>query len=166
MSDPKENEIGAGYGQPPVSGQFKPGKSGNLKGRPKKPDPSVVDLDAILTNEVQANGAPMDTREVELFQQVKKALDPKGSLKSMRYVINVFEKHGAMRPPDPKSNTVNLEPFRHVPWAIQEKLLRRGIAPPWSKKVLDEAKAAYLESRDEGDRRHDVAAGYEEWLMK
>ena len=165
MSDAQENETGVGYGQPPISGQFKKGRSGNIKGRPKKPDPSVVDLDAILNNQVQVNGAPMDVREVELRQQIKKALEPKGSLKSKRYVIAAFEKHGAMKPPDPKPNTVELPSVLEVPWAIQERLLRRGIAPPWSKKVLDAAKAVYLESRDEGDRRRDVAVGYEEWLM-
>lgn len=161
----KDEDLMVGYGQPPKFSQFKPGRSGNSKGRPKKPDPSVVDLDAILPNEVQVNGAPMDTREVELLQQIKKALAPKGSLKSMRYVINAFEKYGAMRPPVPKANTVELPSVLDVPWAIQERLLRRGIPPPWSKKVLDAAKAVYLESRDEGDRRRDVKVGYEKWLM-
>lgn len=163
--DKRDKGYEVGYGQPPQSGRFKPGQSGNVKGRPKKPDPSVVDLDTILNNEVQVNGAPMDVREVELRQQIKKALDPKGSLKSMRHVINAFEKHGAMKPPDPKPHTIELPSVLDVPWAIQERLLRRGIPPPWSKKVLDAAKAVYLESRDDGDRRHDVAAGYEEWLI-
>lgn len=35
-SDQQKNTYVVGYGKPPVEGQFRPGQSGNLKGRPKK----------------------------------------------------------------------------------------------------------------------------------
>jgi hypothetical protein len=151
---------GAGYGQPPKAGQ-----SGNPNGRPKKPKPSVVDLDAILLGEIPVNGVPVDSRELELRQQVNKALEPKGALKSMRHVLDEFERHGAIEKPKPKDKRVELPSVTDVPWGVQSILLKSGAVPPWTTKQLSWAKATYLASRNEGDRRFDVAAGYEEWLL-
>lgn len=131
----------------------------------KKKDPSVVDLKTILTRKVQVNGEEMDSREVELRQQIKKALDPKGPLKSIRYVIEVFEQHDAMKPPDVTRTPLELPSTMEFPWAVQLILLRRSILPPWSDAEVATAKAMYLESRSEGDRIYDAAAGHEEWLM-
>ena len=36
MSEPPENDYEVGYRRPPIETQFKPGQSGNPKGRPKK----------------------------------------------------------------------------------------------------------------------------------
>jgi len=51
------NNYEVGYGKPPKSGQFKPGQSGNSKGRPKKPKNKVptikgVDILAQRTNQI------------------------------------------------------------------------------------------------------------------
>lgn len=164
-SDKRSKEQEVGYGQPPKSGQFRKGQSGNPAGRPKKKDPSCIDLSAILASEVQVNGKQMDAREVELRQQVKKALDPKGSLKSLRHVIEMFEKHGAMKPIKPKRNEMALPSTKDFPWAVQEILLRQGLIYPWTKKQISAAKATYLERRNDGDRIYDKLAGHEEWLM-
>ena len=59
------------------------------------------------------NGAPMDAREVELRQQVKKALEPKGALKSVRHVFDEFERYGAMKPPT-DFESVPLWPLRYL----------------------------------------------------
>lgn len=162
MSDAKDDEIEVGYGQPPSSGQFKKGQSGNLKGRPKKHDPSVVDLDTILTNEVQANGAPMDAREAELRIMVKKALEPKGSLKIIRHLLTEFERHGAIVAQ--KRLPAKLELPEDVPWAVTRIALSMHGAPPWSATKLNAAKLQYLAERNDGDRIYDQEMGYEEWL--
>ncbi|MDU8945990.1 DUF5681 domain-containing protein [Ovoidimarina sediminis] len=161
--DKSSDDHEVGYGRPPKSAQFKKGQSGNPRGRPKKPDAAVLDLNAVLESEVQVNGAPMDSRELELRQQVKKALSTNGALKSVRYVIGEFEKYGSIRPPDPDAPAA-LPAYPEIPWAVQRILLARGEAPPWSPQLLADAKAEYLAGRDEGDRIYDVHAGYEEWL--
>ena len=155
-----------GYGRPPKSGQFNKGQSGNPKGRPKKADPSVVNLDALLQSEVQVGGQPMDTREAELWRVVESAIKPNGSLRAIKYLIAKFEKYGAMKPGERERKQLELPSTMDIPWAVQRILLtEKHLPPPWSKAQLREAKAEYVASRNEGDRIEDRIMGYEEWLM-
>lgn len=166
MSEENESNYEVGYGKPPTASQFKKGESGNPNGRPKKPDPAIINLADILQNTVTVNGNPMDSRAVELRQQIKKALDPKGSLKSIIHVLSEFEKYGAIKAPAREQQALELPSMMDVPWAIQRLLLEQGLPPPWKKKQIAKAKRAYLSERSEGDRLFDVEAGYEEWLTK
>lgn len=65
-------EYDIGYGKPPVSGQFKPGQSGNPKGRPKV-DKSNVDFRGILYKvlgknvEITEKGRP---RKIMMFEAI------------------------------------------------------------------------------------------------
>jgi len=56
----KDKKYDVGFGKPPKSGQFKKGKSGNIKGRPKGTLNFATDLDEILAGKVvvSENGKP------------------------------------------------------------------------------------------------------------
>ncbi len=46
-----DNEVG--YGNPPKEHQFKPGQSGNLKGRPKSRKSGLTDISGLLNEPVK-----------------------------------------------------------------------------------------------------------------
>ena len=46
-----DNEVG--YGKPPKEHQFKPGRSGNLKGRPKSKKSGLTDISKLLNEPVK-----------------------------------------------------------------------------------------------------------------
>ncbi len=79
MSPKKPSEpYEVGYGKPPKTGQFKPGQSGNPKGRPKKSKNSAVLLNLELDQRIviQENGKKrtITKREAILKQLVNGAM--------------------------------------------------------------------------------------------
>jgi len=74
-----------GYGLPPIKNQFKPGESGNKKGRPKGTKNTVTILNEILNSKVMVTDndkkMKMSRRGVILTQTVSKAM--KGDLKAV-----------------------------------------------------------------------------------
>ncbi|WP_395651636.1 DUF5681 domain-containing protein [Brevundimonas sp.] len=94
------NEYEVGYCRPPVATQFKSGKSGNPKGRPR----GSHNLQTILSDELQSrvsvviNGRPVKPTKAELAvrQQVDKAA--KGDLRSFSALMKLNAQ--AATPPD------------------------------------------------------------------
>lgn len=78
-----------GYMKPPKSGQFRPGQSGNPKGRPKGSKNTYKLLDEILNEKVQIvkNGNPIKIPKklAMLLQAANKAA--KGDLKALQILI-------------------------------------------------------------------------------
>ena len=92
MSEP-ENKTG--YKQPPVGSQFKKGKSGNPKGRPKGTRNFKTDLKATLAQPVQiAEGGrsrSISTQQAGLQRLREKAL--KGDQRALDRLIALMERH-------------------------------------------------------------------------
>ncbi len=92
----KETEYDVGYRKPPENRRFKPGSSGNPKGRPKRQPPSAEDLYAILDEEIsvrQGNRVRrMQIYEVSVRALAREAIREK-NLKSALNFLKLCEKH-------------------------------------------------------------------------
>lgn len=91
-----------GYGKPPKSGQFKPGQSGNPRGRPKKAPAMAEVLEKQLGREliVSTSEGPqkMPVLEVLIAGQVKKAAA--GDTRAAKVLLEAAERHGVGAQPE------------------------------------------------------------------
>lgn len=82
-----------GYGKPPKKHQFKPGQSGNRKGRPKGSKNTATLLREILDRKIELPiwGVlrKVTVREVILTRQTQRAV--KGDTKSADWVLRVYD---------------------------------------------------------------------------
>ncbi|MCR6732645.1 MAG: DUF5681 domain-containing protein [Afipia sp.] len=86
----KPSDEDVGYGKPPKANQFKPGKSGNPKGRPKGAKSEATMLVELLNRkiEIRQNGK---VRKITILEGIlhKLAEDSlKGNTKSAAFVLN------------------------------------------------------------------------------
>ena len=90
MSD-KDYDVG--YGKPPKHTRFKKGRSGNLKGRPKKQRKSI-DLDKLLDQKVRTriNGTEAEVDVVEATFQGVIARALKGSNSDIKLLLQLIER--------------------------------------------------------------------------
>lgn len=92
----KETEYDVGYRKPPENRRFKPGSSGNPKGRPKRQPPSAEDLYAILDEEIsvrQGNRTQkMPSYEVSVRALARKAIR-ENNLTSALDFLKLCDKH-------------------------------------------------------------------------
>jgi hypothetical protein len=93
---PPDNEK-PGYGRPPRHAQFKPGQSGNRKGRPKGSKSFGTILVAVLNQKVSVRGArgirQVTVREAMLMKFTENAL--KGDPRALLTLIALDEKSRA-----------------------------------------------------------------------
>ena len=90
-----EKKSKVGYKRPPEATRFKPGKSGNPHGRPKKPQASTSRaslLAAILAEEVDIGGQIMTKEEVFLLSTVSNAV--KGNSNAIRIMDKILADKG------------------------------------------------------------------------
>jgi hypothetical protein len=111
MSEPSETET-AGYKRPPSKTQFKPGKSGNPRGRPKRKLDMSSALNKAFNDKVVVTGLGKTLTGMEAFVQsiVDRVL--KGESKAIPELIRLFAKTKLFKPvPDPTRLTgVVVEP--------------------------------------------------------
>jgi len=87
----EEKKFTVGYGKPPQHSQFKPGQSGNPKGRPKKrasfTDSFQKELDRRVTMVVDGKSRSVSLRDAIVMQLTRKA--SAGDLKSMQLLFKL-----------------------------------------------------------------------------
>ncbi|MFN3891262.1 MAG: DUF5681 domain-containing protein [Beijerinckiaceae bacterium] len=122
---PPSGAYKVGYGKPPKSGQFKPGQSGNPKGRPKKP-PTTEEL--FLKEAARLVGVRvgdqithMSRREALVRKVFQMALE--GNLKAMTMLVPIlFQGEVARAEREPGLETT---PALDSVIAPDEQMLRR-----------------------------------------
>lgn len=103
MSDdgnPPEDEDRVGYGCPPKHTRFKPGRSGNPRGRPRKSkqleDLIRRELDEKIVAKEGGRDRHITKREAIVKQLVNRAI--KGDTKPLQLVLAHLEKHREVEP--------------------------------------------------------------------
>lgn len=132
MAKPPKDPDGVGYGRPPRASQFKPGKSGNPKGRPKGSRNFSTALVEALEERVPVtvNGKPrkLSKREVIAKQAVHKAAS--GDLRATSMVWKEMQAEGAQE----AHATQSMRPLdaneQEVLAAVIERLRNHLSAPP------------------------------------
>ena len=83
-----------GYGRPPKSGQFKPGQSGNPKGRPKGARNLATNVQAVLSRKInvvdRGRRISMSAAEAILHRYLELAI--KGDVKAGAFLLSLLER--------------------------------------------------------------------------
>ena len=114
-----------GYGRPPVASQFKPGASGNPKGRPKNSKNLKTLIRESMTAKISIQEGP-NSRQVSkiegvVLRQLQNAL--KGNDRAAMAVIKMATQLGFLE--DPDSNPVGTDALTASDERILEQLLSR-----------------------------------------
>lgn len=92
---PQPPDYEVGYGRPPASKRFQPGRSGNPGGRPRKQKTIGALLEQALSKRVriQENGVTkwLSMKEIALAQLINNAA--KGDLRAMKRLISLIERY-------------------------------------------------------------------------
>lgn len=96
MADRDEPSYRVGYKQPPLAMRFKPGQSGNRKGRPKgtKSLPKVLAETLARRVTVRENGKPRRMRMLDVLIQKLINDAARGELRAMRLILDLCERYG------------------------------------------------------------------------
>ncbi|SEP45306.1 hypothetical protein SAMN02990966_06487 [Rhodospirillales bacterium URHD0017] len=91
---PTSGSYEVGHGKPPKHGQFKKGKSGNPKGRPKGAKNAQTYMQEMFATPVTVfkNGKPKKMPFIEIMDHKLKAAVMNGDLKALKFAFDLFVK--------------------------------------------------------------------------
>ena len=94
---PAEHDYEVGYGRPPKATRFKPGQSGNPKGRKRKPKSVQAQMQTVLSKKIDITEGGQTKRltlqEVMLRNIANKAV--KGDLRAASFVLGLINSEAA-----------------------------------------------------------------------
>ena len=98
MGEKPPSDYDIGYGKPPKSSQFKKGKSGNPKGRPRKKRGGNEEFDGLVADlmaekiPVTVNGERQERSRAEMvaLQLTKMAME--GDLRAVKSVVEILDR--------------------------------------------------------------------------
>lgn len=130
-----------GYGKPPKKYQFKPGQSGNKKGRPKKSNNAMTILNKRLASNITVKEGERKVQISKLDALVMQTINAglKGNLKATSMIFDLLDKKGLMD----NVNMDNILPENH-----------QEILDAFVKKKAKERKARKKAKRKK-ERNHD-----------
>ncbi len=103
MADKEEpsGDYEVGYGKPPKEHQFRPGRSGKIRGRPKSKKSDSTDISDVLDKPVKVTvggkSREMGSFEAGFRKLAKRAVG--GHLPSILKYIKICEEYGVLAPP-------------------------------------------------------------------
>jgi Family of unknown function (DUF5681) len=133
----KKSSTGAGYGNPPIESQFKPGQSGNPRGRPKGILNFATDLKHTLEAPITLNDGGktkrVSTQKAVLLRMREKAL--KGDARALDRLLD-FARIFSVGPTETTTKIVSADD--------------QAILDAFREEVLAAAKADSLDASDDG----------------
>ena len=132
MSDDDE---AVGYGKPPKKSRFRPGQSGNPRGRPPRLRPEEVDPARVLDEPVRTQSSGT-TRYVPAFEHVVRDLATRAmqgrDIGSIQEFLRICKKHDILKKPvhPPMQSSVLTIPNSWDPEEWNEMCDKHG-PPPW-----------------------------------
>jgi Family of unknown function (DUF5681) len=96
MDDNSKSGYSIGYGKPPEETRFKPGRSGNPRGRPKNSRNYKTVMNKLLKERVKTE--PLGWRQPNIKVVMQKLVDQalEGNWRALKLVISMMEIHDTM----------------------------------------------------------------------
>jgi hypothetical protein len=110
-----------GYGRPPVNRQFKPGQSGNPKGRPKGRKNLTTIVDGALNSKitVRDKNGPRTLSKLEAMVEVQINKAVAGDRHAVATIVQIVEKLGVFRSqPELNYNELTVRTFEKLERAL------------------------------------------------